>query len=499
MAEHLITIEEAQENLLSCAAFLAEDIKSADGHAEAMKRIVPLYTEKGEVDLAAEFANTVDDPFTRDRLLSLIAARCAALDDDEYALQLVEAVEDDGMRAQTLEKIALQKTAKNEFARAFEIAETMEHPDYAFADIAVYQAAAGDDSSAAQTIGRIVYENAKVSALQTIAAAKLEKSETEKAVALLEQAASIAADIEHSEEKIRALTDIGNLFVEAKRNDLSIETLDRAKTNAEKLDNAHRDNLLGGVAHGLMRAGSIDLADRALDLVTDKTQIASCLVLFAREYQARNERTDALETLEEAYAVLKSQKDSETRDSRSKFKLFSTIAVEFARQEKPERAVEIAQNNPDEPEAQSALAQIAQILAAGKNDEAARSAIQAINEDSARMFALIGVSDALEQTGEREKAVAYLTEAAHLAETVPQLASRSTAYNELAARFARYGEIEKARRASHENLEIIAQIRDESSRAVALAQLSQIYKAENFDLTDAEKQIIFTLIRRAEW
>lgn len=499
MAEHLITIEAAQENLLSCAAFLAEDIKSADGHAEAMKHIAPLYAEKGEVDLAAEFANTVDDPFTRDRLLSLIAARCAALDDDEYALQLVEAVEDDGMKAQTLEKIALQKTAKGEFERAFSIAETMEHPDYAFADIAVYQAAAGDDDNAAQTINRIEFQNAKVSALQSIAAAKLEKGEAEKAVRLLEQAVVAASDIEHDEEKIRALVDIGNLFVDAKRSDRAIETFDGAKSNAEKLGNVHRDNLLGSVAHGFMRAGSIDLADRALDLVTDKTQIASCLVLFAREYQSKNESADALETLEEAHAVLKSQKDAETRDSRAKFKLFSTIAVEFARQSKPERAVEIAQTNPDETETHSALAQIAQILAAQKNDEAARQAIQAIGEDSARMFALIGVSDAENQAGEREKAIETLAEAAHLAETVPQLASRSSAYNELAARFVRYDETEHARAASHENLEVIAQIRDESSRAVALAQLSQIYEANNFDLTDAEKEIVFTLIRRAEW
>ncbi|HEX8639207.1 MAG TPA: hypothetical protein VF692_14150, partial [Pyrinomonadaceae bacterium] len=345
----------------------------------------------------------------------------------------------------------------------------------------------------------IEYQNARVSALQTIAAAKLEKGETEKAVALLEKAVGAANDIEHVEEKIRALIDIGNLFVEAKRSDRAIETFAKAKSNAEKLGNVHRDNLLGSVAHGFMRAGSIDLADRALDLVTDKTQIASCLVLFAREYQAKNETADALETLEEAYAVLKSQKDAETRDSRAKFKLFSTIAVEFARQEKPERAVEIAQSNPDETEAHTALAQIAQILAARQSDEAAHLAIQAIGEDSARMFALIGVSDAQNQAGEAVKAIETLSEAAHLAETVPQLASRSSALNEIAARFVRYGETEKARAASHENLEIIAQIRDESTRAVSLAQLAQIYETAGFRLTDAEKQIIFTLIRRAEW
>lgn len=499
MAEHLIDIEQAQNDLLACAAFLAENIKSADGHAEAMKRVVPAYAAKGDVDLAAEFANTVNDPFTRDRLLSLVAAECAAAGDDEYALQLAEAVEDDGMRAQTLEKIALQHTAKNEFDKAFSIAETIEHPDYAFADIAVYQAAAGDDAAAAQTLARIEFQNAKISALQSIAAAKLSKGETEKAVARLDEAAAAARDIEHDEEKIRALIDIGNLFVEADRRDRAIETFDAAKSHAEKLGNVHRDSLLAGAALGLMRAGSIDLADRALDLVADKTQIASCLAGFAREYRARHERADALETLEEAYAVLKSEREQETRDSRAKFALRSAIAVEFARLEKPERAVEIAQTNPVETETSSSLAQIAQVFAAQKNDEAARQAIKAIGEDSARMFALIGVSDAQAEAGEPEKALATLSEAAHLAETVPQLASRSSAYNELARRFVRSGETARARQTSEENLEIIAQIRDESTRVAALAQLAQIYDSAGFTLNDAEKQIIFTLVRRAEW
>src|SRR5215210_381335 len=133
MAEHLITIEEARENLLACAAYLAENIKSADGHADAMQRIVPFYVAKNNVDLAAEFANTVDDPFTRDKLLTLVAEKCAALDDDEYALQLVEAIEDYGLQAQAREKVALQKSAQDDFVKAAAIAEGLEHPEYAYA------------------------------------------------------------------------------------------------------------------------------------------------------------------------------------------------------------------------------------------------------------------------------------------------------------------------------------------------------------------------------
>jgi tetratricopeptide (TPR) repeat protein len=499
MAEHLITIEEARENLLACAAYLAENIKSSDGHAEAMKRIVPLYAAKTEVDLAAEFANTVNDPFTRDKLLTIVAEKCAALDDDEYALQLTDAIEDEGMQAQARERIALQKSAKGDYEKAAAIAENLEHPEYAFADIAVHQAAAGQDENAAQTISQIEYENAKVSALRTIAVNKLSKNENEKAVALLDEAAEIAKEIEHREEKIRALIEIGNLFVEAKRNDRAIETFDRAKSNAEKLENVHRDNLLASVALGFLRAGSLDLADRTLDAVADKTQISACLAGFAREFWNKDERSEALDTLEEAYAVLKSQRDSETRDSRAKFSLFFSIAVDFARFEKAERALEIAQNNADESERVSALTQIAQVFTQQGKDDLAAQAINAIEEDSARMFALIGVSDVQNRSGKKDEAVHFLNEAAHLSETVPQLASRSVAYNELARRFLEYGESEKAREAAHENLVTIPQIRDESLRVTALADLSEIYESGKFDLNDAEKEILFTMIRRAEW
>ncbi|MBP9111024.1 MAG: hypothetical protein KBF83_15830, partial [Pyrinomonadaceae bacterium] len=83
--DYFISKERAETDLLDCAAFLAERVKSADGHAEAMSEIVPRYLAKGDVDLAAELANAIDDPFSRDRLLIQVAEKCAQIDDDEYA------------------------------------------------------------------------------------------------------------------------------------------------------------------------------------------------------------------------------------------------------------------------------------------------------------------------------------------------------------------------------------------------------------------------------
>lgn len=495
--EHQIAIEEAKDNILACAAYLAETIKSSDGHSEAMKEIIPRYLEKDQVDLCAELANTIDDPFTRDRLLMLVAERCAAIDDDEYAFQLVEAIEDYGTQAQAREHIALQKSAKGDFAEALEIAATLNHADYAYADIAVRQIKSGDEASAFQTLEKIDFPNAKVNAWQTVALLELKNGDAVKAVQLFENAVRAADEIEFTEEKVRALTDIGNHYVEANQNAPAIETFDRAKAAAETIDGVHRDSLLAGIALGFLQARSLELADRTLDLVSDKTQMASALVGFSERFWNKGEPDEAAETLEEAYQILKSQREQEIRDSQARFNLWATIAVEFARIEKAERAVEIAQEIVSETAQTGALKQIAQVCTLQNRDELARQAVGAIGDDAQKMFALIGISDAQNKSGKTEQALSVLREAETLCETVSQIASRSVARNELAKRFYEYGDAKKARELVRENLETISGIRDESVRVAALAQLADLHGELKFELNAAEKEILETMVRKA--
>ncbi len=499
MSEHLIEIEEARESLLACAAYLAENIKSADGYAEAMKEIVPRYLEKREVDLAAQLADSIADPFIRDRLLSNVADKCAEVDDDEYALQLIESIEDAGLQGEARERIAMRKAAAGEFDKASEIADALDEPSHAFGIIAYHLTCANRETEARKTLGRIEYAAAKVNAFQLIAEHYEQTNQIEKAVGTLDEALIDAGEIDFPEEKIRILQNVAGHYAKNGRNDKAVETFDRAKIAAEKLDNSHRDVFLAGIAGGFLRAGSLDLADRTLDGVTDKTQIAACLLGFAREFTRRGETGEALEALEEAHAILKSQRDREIRDSRARYGLLTAVAVQFAGIEKPERAIEIAQNIADETERTSALSQIAQVCTTLEKDEIARQSVNAIGEDSGRMSALINVSDVKNKQGNTEEALAILNEAAHLAETVPQLSARSSALGELAKRFVEYGETEKARRISHENLETIAQIRDETTLAVSLAQLNDVYEQANFQLTEPEKTIIKTLLKRSEW
>ena len=463
-----------------------------------MMTLVPRYLAQGNVDLAAELSDTVADPFVRDKLLILVAGKCAELDDDEYAFQLADAVEDFGLQEMARERIALAKAAKSDFPAALEIAGRLEHPSNAYAGIAVNQAKIGEQAAAETTIEMIDYPLAKSTVLQNIAMINLQKSETAKAVELLEKAFEAANNIEHDEEEIRAFTEIAVHFIEAGRNDKAVETFDKAKRVAETLDNVHRDSFLAGIAHGLLRAGSVELADRTLDLVNDKTQISSCLVGFAQEYWAKDEKDEALEALEESYAILKSQRDAETRDTRAKLSLFGAIAIWFAKFEKPERAIEIAQENIDEGEQFSALANIAVVCVLQEKDEIARQALDAIYDEGQKLFALVGMADAKDNLKKPEEALNLLTKADEKIEIVPQLSLRLSACIELADRFAKHGKTETAHELLREGLATIAAIRGESIQSVALAALAEAFEKHELELSEEDRKILFQMVQRKD-
>lgn len=499
MREHLYSIEEAEASLLRTATYLGENIGSSDGHAEAMKELVAHYVELNDVDTAAQLADTVEDPFVRDRLLLQVAEKCAEMDDDEYALQLVEAIEEPGFQAVARERLAIRKASIGEFDKAFELAETLEHSSDALAVIAAEQAAKDLTEDSEKTLAKIEFPYAKVNALLTIAANYESRDEREKAIAAITKAVGAAMEIEFKEEKIRALQDAAAHFTQISVNERAVATLTKAREATESLDGVHREVLLSYIAIGFLRAGSLDLAERTLDSVSDKVLIASTLAGYASYFDEQGERADALETLEEAYQILQSQTDREVRSSRDKFNLYSTIAVLFARFEKTDRAMEIALDIREESARYAALSQIAQVCAAREQDELAHQALNSIDEDSERLFALIALSDVKRKAENRDEALKYLREALDYSASVPQFTARSSALNQIAVRLSELGDASAAREVSHENLDIISQIRDESAKAVNLLQLGDVYKSLNFELNDAERAALRTMMRKTEW
>jgi tetratricopeptide (TPR) repeat protein len=496
MSELFVSREQASSDLLSAAAYIGERIRSSDGHAEVMKAVVPLYLEKGDVDLAAELSNNVHDPFSRDRLLIQVAEKCAELDDVEYATQLADAIEDHGMQGEALERVALVLAAKGESSRADEIAQMTPHPDYVHAAIAVHEASAGRMDAAAAYLARIDFPAASVSALEQIAALEMADGRADSAVQYLDQASEAAAQIEHDEEKIRTLCEIASSYVGARRNDRAVTTYDTAAKLADSLDNMHRDAFLATCAVGFLHAGSEEMSENTLDLITDKTHMTSALTNIAQFQWDRDDKGGAVETVEEAYAIIRSQREIETRDSRSRHHAYAAIAAHFGAFGEYERAIEVAQENPDPDKQVAALTRIAEIAVTTGQRQFADQAIAAQHDDAHRAATHVALADVLEAIGEREGAVTSLDEAYSLTETVPQLSLKADLLSGVTERFFQYGREGQARQALMNGLEAIAMIRDESNQAVLLANYSAMLTGQVFELTESERQVVDTILQR---
>lgn len=493
MSEVFISRDAAMGDLLSAAAYIGERISSADGRAEAMNAIVPAFLERSEVDLAAELANGVDDPFSRDKLLTLVAEKCAKLDDDEYALQLADAIEENALREHTLERIAIVKAEKGQYEAATEIGGQLDLTDNVEVAVAINKASIDFDAALA-VIDEIGFAPAQVAALRSIAEIRSEAGDTATAVSCLESALGYAETIEHDEERIRYFCDIGNSFVTAKRNDLAIKSFDLAFQQAKELDNIHRDFFFSNCALGFLHSNSQELAEKALDEIRDKTQMASSLVGFAREAWKKEEKDTAIEDLDEAFEILKSQRDVETRDTKAKNALMAAIAAQFAGFGKHERGLEATAEVTDPNEKAAAISQIAQVLVLQNEDELASEVLDEFEEPSGRIGALLAMSDVKRDKNLNDDAIAFIDEAVSQIDEVPQFVLRSELLNGAAGRYAVLSEEPKARGITLTNLGLIEQVRDESARATLVAAIAPIFSENGYEIGESEKDAITRLI-----
>jgi tetratricopeptide (TPR) repeat protein len=362
--------------------------------------------------------------------------------------------------------------------------------------VAAHQAASGQEAGADDTLGRIEFSTALTSALQNIASVYMERDDVERAVAYLERAETAAGAIEHDEERIRTLCEIGNQYVEAGRSELAMASFENARMTAEGLQSSQKDHMLVSCAVGFLQAGNSEMADSVLDLVLDKTQLSSALVSFARYAWKNDEKEDALEALDEAYEIINAQKEKETRDSRNRYAIMAAIAAQFAVFSHGERAVEIAVANPSPADRSAALSQIAQLQVMQNNDEAAHETVALIDDDAERMLALISMADAKKRLGDTEAYSRYLAEAASISDTIPQFVARAKVLTELTSRRLADDSQEEARQSGLQCLEVIGEIRDESSKAEVLAALSKVYGEGNLEIGTAEKSILARIVRR---
>ncbi len=499
MSEHQLSVDEAGKDLADCAAYVIEGITNSEAKNTATGILVDHYLSKDDVDSAAIAADSLEDPFFRDRLLIRVVGKCIDLNDDEYAFQLADAVEEDGLKSSALETAALRLSARGDYEKAIEKASILPHASETLSGIAVTMAASGAFDEAWEAVAGIDYFKSRVAARTEIAGIIIDSEEPKRALEWLEKAGVEAPEIEFIEDRIRALNEIAHRYFDAGEAATGAGFFQKAVEVANTLDNVHRDGFLVNSAIGLLKCGEVDAADETLDFVTDKTQLASCLYGFSKVFDSNDEKEEAIEAIEESYAMLKSMTEYEVRSTSAKLDMLAAVAIQFQRLGLTQRAVEIAHENIDDMQTNNALTSIAQLLVMdGKADEAAEVA-KGIEPESERVAANIAFSDAANTVENKELAVSYLLEAAGLLPEVEQLIARAEIADQISMRLDAFGENEKAREIARGNLALVSEIREQSGQAIALFRLDSVYKKLGLGITADDMDILRTIAKTVDW
>jgi len=495
MTTKITTKEEARADLLHAAAFLAEGVASVDGMAEAMNEVVPRFLERGEVDTAAALADVTADPLTRDRLLVLVAEKCIEKRDDEYGMQLVEAVEDLSLSAGALERVALKLIARGDFETAFGIAATLGHPDEVFKAAAIEKYRSGAFEEALEIASKVAVSATKASLAMAFARTAAENESTVEFENQVKNVERYALDVDLPEESATLLIDLGNLCAEVDRMDLAVRVFEKARETAEKLSWPHRENLLGATAVGFFVSGSVTLADMALDLIDDKSVIARTLATFAHHMRKTGDISGAVQALGEAFEILDSQKEKEIRDFRANNGAWRTVALQFALSGEFEKSMTVVNKIPDPESCSAAASQCAVVFADSDLNHDWRAFLVRIADPVLESAALIAIAANHRQKNDGESSRILIDECAARLNEIGQPLAACSILTDIFDSYSKLGEEEKASQCLREALSRCSSIINVSNQAVVLARLSSKVDSSGFRLGEVENQQIDSMIR----
>ncbi len=488
--------ENAETDLLHCAAFVAERIGSADAHATSVSDVARRFAAKGELDLAAGLADSINDPHQRDTVLSEIAAFCVQFDDDEYGFQLIEAIEEPNFQQHAWHNIAVRQASQRRFDGALETAKKIIDPAVTIGDLAFRAAFANDQPLARKLLEQIDLPNVRAQVLNGIALAQLERGEAPQTA--LNEALAEIENVEFDEERTQLLLDVAAKFLDANETESALQVLTETKLLAETLEPNFRAPALAQTAALFARANDFAAGERILETIESLHQAAVARVSFSEEFYAANEIDKAVSNLEEALVLLKTN-IARFIDSRSnaQFALWANIAMNLAQFGRSERGLEVALEIPLEAAQASALTNLAVTFQTNGREELARQALGEFQTAADRIFALLAVSRSAARNGEQEKSFGFLNEARESSEDVEQLNLRSEILTEIVEQFAARGETEKAIEVLTENLRVVSAINNKSQQVAVLADISQTVEKNKLDLSDQMRETLNTIVRKS--
>jgi tetratricopeptide (TPR) repeat protein len=493
MAERLIDREQAEKDLLHCAASVAETIDGTGGFAEAMAAIAPEFAKRDDFDLGVRLADTIDDPFARDQVLADIAVICAAAGDVDYAVELLDSLDEQSFQTLAKANIAVAEAERGNAERALEFAHQLDDPSGALAEIAIRLAAQGRFAEAVEAAEGAEFEGSRAWAFTEIGSRHLEREEKEEGLAMLERALEEADELELPEERNSLWLDVT----------VPLKTVDETERIGEILDEAEkevtdiasevaRDRALTRIVEMNASIGRFDKATELTETIEDPLQAVAAMVATVPHLREAGENEKALKLLDEALQLTNDTDVWEERSLTTKETLLAALSIRYFEADRLEKAREVVLSIQTENHQARTLYTLA-VRAVEKGEvDAARKLMALIKEDYSRAVYWTELVEKFSEEQSEAKADA-MERARQDAPKAEILYQRVDAMLRVAAR----SDPAEGRAWYTKALETAAEIPGSTQQSLALLSLAQSYSAAELALMAAELELLRQLLTHA--
>ena len=424
---------------LTCALRLAESLHG-DAHLEITEAIALYYVDAGQLDRGVELAEQVPDAYARDSLLAVITAKAVASEDEDYATELLETIEDPILHNSAIEKMAIEFARRGEFDAALGLTDQLEDNASALGAIAALYWQSGQKDEALELARSI--EFAQESAIALVQLARL-SDDNDESLNLLVEARSVAEEIDSAELKVFALIAIASGYEERAEREQSLETLNRAFEVCEDFESGNvaglsadfaRDEALMEIVQGLLRLQDLSKATDVAEAIDDRFLFARANLGLAVARGKDSQPSEAAGYLDEAKSVIVELQPYGAQEAEVLDALIIDLAMSYANYKNYDEARRIIRSLTSEEKQRLVLNELGKLCGNAGDDRVVSEIAEHLGSpyDKARYW--LGIYDSASQPELSESAMA---KALAKAEGIEQPVEKAEVFTGIALRFAK--------------------------------------------------------------
>ena len=424
---------------LTCALRLAESLHG-DAHLEITEAIALYYVDAGQLDRGVELAEQVPDAYARDSLLAVITAKAVASEDEDYATELLETIEDPILHNSAIEKMAIEFARRGEFDAALGLTDQLEDNASALGAIAALYWQSGQKDEAVELARSI--EFAQESAIALVQLARL-SDDNDESLNLLVEARSVAEEIDSAELKVFALIAIAAGYEERAEREQSLETLNRAFEVCEDFESGNlvglsadfaRDEALMEIVQGLLRLQDLSKATDVAEAIDDRFLFARANLGLAVARGKDSQPSEAAGYLDEAKSVIVELQPYGAQEAEVLDALIIDLAMSYANYKNYDEARRIIRSLTSEEKQRLVLNELGKLCGNAGDDRVVSEIAEHLGSpyDKARYW--LGIYDSANQPELSESAMA---KALAKAEGIEQPVEKAEVFTGIALRFAK--------------------------------------------------------------